>query len=137
MNHIRPAHFSVSRINAFSFNVGDNVPDDRNWEQLELVNTPFDRMPKSIDVRNISSKRGQYNIQNIGIFLWRIKSFTVTKRQPYKVDNRKYKFDALGKDIKLYNWPDSELSISTLAERKNISMPLSRREAHELSLIHI
>jgi len=147
MNHVRPSHLAVSRINALLSNDGkidlDSIdPNDLNlkywkelqlvnWEQLQLVNTPFDRMPKSIDVRNIRSNRGQYNIQNIGIFLWRINSYAVTNRIPFSVDNKRYKFDVFGKDIQLYNRRDSELSISTLAERKNISMPLTRREVHD------
>ncbi len=113
MNHLRPQNLSFSGL--------------RKWELLEYANTPFDRMPHTVDVRRIGEKRGKYNIQNIGIFLWRINSYSLTNTPAYKVDVRRYKFDPLGKDKQLYNLPDTEEEITHLATPLNVPMPISRR----------
>ncbi|MBK7465790.1 MAG: hypothetical protein IPJ43_02655 [Saprospiraceae bacterium] len=119
MNHIRPNNVSISKING------------PNWQQLAFANTPFDPMPKCVDVRNIQSNRGKYNIPNIGIFLWRIRSYSVTNRPPFMVNDKQYKFDFLGKDIPLYNLSTPEDSFSSMANRENISLPINRREMFE------
>jgi hypothetical protein len=113
MNHIRPENRSIAGL--------------RDWEPLERINTPFDRVPHTADVRRIESRRGKYNIPNIGIFLYRLLEYPVTSAPAYRVDDRRYTFDALGKDIQLYNRAESEEQITHLAEPVNVPMPLSRR----------
>lgn len=113
MNHLRPGN--VSWV------------DLRQWEPLERRNTPFESTPHTADVRRIESRRGRYNIPNIGIFLWRLRSYSLTDSPAYKVDDRRYRFDALGKDTPLYNRPETEDQITHLAEPINVPMPISRR----------
>ena len=60
MNHIRPE----SRY----------APDLRRWEKLERLNTPFDSLSHTVDVRGIAKGQGKYNIPNIGVFLWRLRA---------------------------------------------------------------
>jgi hypothetical protein len=112
MNHLRPGNLSISGL--------------RNWERMEYVNTPFEKLARTADVRRIELKRGKYNIPNIGIFLWRLGAYSSIKSPAYKVDDRRYKFDALGKDIQLFNMPVTETEISHLAEPVNVPMPISR-----------
>ena len=113
MNHIRLENQSILGL--------------KNWELLEYALTPFNKMPHTIDVRRIEQRRGKYNIQNIGVFLWRLKSYTLDAKSPaYKVDDRRYTFDALGKSKPLYNMPQTEDSITHLAEPINVPIPLSR-----------
>jgi hypothetical protein len=78
-------------------------------------------------VRRIESRRGKYNIPNVGIFLWRLGSYSVTNAPAFKLDDGRYLFDALGKDIQLYSDPQSEEEITHLAEPINVPMPLTRR----------
>jgi hypothetical protein len=113
MNHIRLENLSFSHI-------GDST-------SLEFVNTPFDKLARTADVRRIEPRRGKYNIANIGIFLWRLGSYSVTNAPAFKLDNERYLFDALGKDIQLYNDPQTEDEITHLAEPINVPMPLDRR----------
>jgi len=112
MNHIRPENLSMSGL--------------RNWEMMEYVNTPFDKLARTVDVRRIESRRGKYNIPNIGVFLWRLDAYSSIKSPAYKVDALRYKFDALGKDTALYNMPEVEAQISHLAGPANVPMPISR-----------
>lgn len=116
-NHVRPKNISVVSI--------------RHWETLEYANTSFDTMTHTVDVRQIGSLRGQYNIPNIGIHLWRLKNYHSTKSPAYKVDNRRYTFDPLGNDVPLYNNPIPEETITQLAAPINVPMPISRRVLKE------
>jgi hypothetical protein len=113
MNHIRLENVSLT-------DVGDS-------KSLEFINTPFDKLARTADVRRIEPRRGKYNIPNVGIFLWRLGSYSVTDAPAFRVDDTRFLFDALGKDIQLYNNPQTEDEITHLAEPINVAMPLDRR----------
>ena len=51
------------------------APDLRRWEPGLFIDTGFDRTSHRVDVRRIASRRGRYNIQNIGIFLWSLNAY--------------------------------------------------------------
>ncbi|HYX40963.1 MAG TPA: hypothetical protein VE821_04660, partial [Pyrinomonadaceae bacterium] len=101
--------------------------DLRDWRALERVNTPFDRLAHTVDVRRIESGRGKYNIPNVGLFLWRLGSHSLTNAPAYKVDDRRFRFNPLGFDTALYNLPVTEEEIEHLATPQSVPMPLSRR----------
>ena len=113
MNHIRLENLSVA--------------DLRYSKPLEFISTPFDKVAHTADVRRIASRRGKYNIPNIGIFLWRLNNYSITRSPAFKLDARRYLFDALGKDTQLYNKPETEDEITHLAEPINVPMPITRR----------
>jgi hypothetical protein len=102
-------------------------PDLRRWEPLELLTTPFDSLNHTLEVRRIASRRGKYNIPNVGLFLWRIGAYTSTDAVPFAVDARRYTFNPLGLSLPLYNRPLPEETIEHLAERVNVPMPITRR----------
>ncbi|MGA9997920.1 MAG: hypothetical protein WBP93_21070, partial [Pyrinomonadaceae bacterium] len=106
-------------------------PDMSRWEPLERVGTPFDSLAHTADVRHIASRRGKYNIPNVGIFLWRIKSNPLTDAPAYKLDEHRYLFNPLGLDTPLYNKTETEEEITHLAGPTNVPMPLSRRVLKE------
>lgn len=64
MNHIRPHCIAA--------------PNMRRWEPLERIGTAFDPIMRTIDVRRIAHQRGRYNIQNIGVFLWRLNAYPLS-----------------------------------------------------------
>src|SRR5262249_20648653 len=113
MNHLRPENLSFA--------------DLRHSRRLDYLNTPFDRTAHNADVRNIESRRGRYNIPNVGVFLWRLGRYSITAAPAYQLDHPRQLFDALGKDIQLYNHREVEDEITHLAEPVNVPMPLSRR----------
>ena len=116
MNHIRLQNLSVANV--------------RNSAPLEFVSTPFDKVAHTADVRRIASGRGKYNIPNLGIYLWRLNNYSITRAPAFKLDDRRYLFDALGKDIALYNRAEGEDEITHLAEPINVPMPITRRVLH-------
>ena len=117
LNHLRPQNLSVTGLH--------------QWELLEYINTPFDKTARTVDVRRIESNRGKYNIPGIGIHLWRIPAFAATHAPAYRHDDRRFSFNALGIDAPLYNRHEPETDVAQLAERLNVSMPLSRRVVNE------
>lgn len=113
MNHIRLENLSYTDVG--------------NSKSLEFINTPFDKLARTADVRRIEPRRGKYNIPNVGIFLWRLKSYSITDAPAFKLDDTRFLFDVLGKDIQLYNKPQTEPEVTHLAEPTNVPVPLGRR----------
>lgn len=135
LNHLRPENVSMMSLRSRPFGglfnsqteKDSSEADRRHWEMLERLNTPFDQSARTVDVRRIESGRGKYNIPNVGVFLWRIGSYSMTNAPAFKVDDRRYRFNALGKDTPLYNQPEAEEEITHLAEPVHVPMPISRR----------
>lgn len=129
MNHTRPQNLAA--------------PDLRRWSPLEYLNTPFTSTARTADVRRINSahhdSRGFYNIPNIGVFLWRIEAFPISNAAARKLNkdpaDRRYFFDALGRDLQLFNDPLTEDEITQLAQPVNVPVPISLRVLGE-SLRH-
>jgi hypothetical protein len=107
------------------------APNLRNHEKLHWRDTAFDTIAHTIDVRRIKTDVARHNIPNIGIYLWRVRAFPLT-RSPAIADpviggGRCFRFNPLGTDMALYNKPATEEEISHLAEPRNVPMPLDRR----------
>lgn len=124
MNHIRLGnHYS---------------PDLRRWQPGLYIDTGFDRTAHKVDVRRIDTtialEQGRYNIQNIGIFLWSLSAFSITKGAPAALDTNaaghplRYTFNPLGMDIPLFHKADSQgADITAPAQPNNVADRLRRR----------
>jgi hypothetical protein len=104
MNHLRP----------------DNhyAPNLRRWEPREYRNTGFDTTAHTVDVRRIAVERGRYNIRNIGIFLWSLNAYGLTK-SPATASTTStaagcFRFNPLGADMPLFNNPVLQSSDETV-----------------------
>ena len=113
LNHLRKDHHGCA--------------DMRTWTRAASVNSPFDTLAHTVEVRAVGSGRGRYNIPNIGIFLWRVQSRQLQEATLAPVDARRFRFNPLGVDFALYNLPVSETAITHMATPENVPMPLSRR----------
>jgi hypothetical protein len=119
-NHLRP------------YNVV--TPDLRRTDVLELLDTPFDRVAHTVDVRHIASRRGKHNIPNVGLFLWRLQSYplfgstgAVNARRAGLPPHGRFTFSPLGLGAPLFNVPEPETEITHLAEEINVPGELRRR----------
>jgi len=112
-NHIRPKNFYA--------------PDLREWEPLEKINGPFDTVAHTVDVRRVATGQGKYNIQNIGIFLWRLGAYSLTDSPAFQLDANRFLFHPLGYDTQLFTNPVTEDEVTHLAEPINVPDPISRR----------
>lgn len=122
VNHPRPGHW--------------RAPDLRETNRLELLDTAFDRIAHTADVRRIESGRGRHNIPNVGLFLWRLQSYHVERGDARAVTapaDGRYRFHPYGLDAPLFNRPRTESEITHLAEEVNVPGRLRRHPLyHEL-----
>ena len=70
---------------------------------------------------------GKYNIPNIGIFLWRLNACRLRGSPAARVDDQRFLFHPLGANMPLFTRPQTEKSITHLAEPINVPEPISRR----------
>jgi len=110
------------------------TPDLRQTNQLELLNTAFDKAAHTVDVRHIASGRGWHNISHIGLFLWRLQSYAVTRgmaRAATGAPAGRYRVSPLGYDMPLFNRPQTETEITHLAGEINVPGILRRRPLYD------
>ncbi len=108
---------------------GHRTVDLRDPDRLALLESPFDTIAHSVDVRSIADREGVYNIPNIGIFLWRLSGYAfrgVEARREGNSADACYRFNRLGIDTHLFNRPQTETDILHLAEEVNVPAPLRR-----------
>src|ERR1051325_874142 len=118
-NHVRAQNF--------------RTPDLRRTNELEMLDTAFDTIAHTGDVRHIASARGRHNISNIGIFLWRLQSYFLSRtdaRALSPADGR-FVFNPLGLEYPLFNRPKTETDIAHLAEEINVPGRLRARPLYD------
>ena len=116
MNHIRPwNHYA---------------PDLRYWKPGLYIDRGFDRTAHRVDVRRIASNRGRYNIQNVGIFLWSLGAYSVTRSPATAIVANPLcmRFSSLGMDMPLFHRAVSQgEEITDAARPVNVADRLRRR----------
>jgi len=100
-------------------------------DDLDLIDGPFDRLAHTVDVRRIdsSSTVGRYNIPSVGVFVWRLKSYSVTSTPAYCTENAGlhcYTFSVLGQDGPLFVKPAPETGPTQIARELNVPAPIRR-----------
>lgn len=106
--------------------------DLRKGDALDHVDGPFDELAHTVDVRRITSHRtpGRYNITDVGLFAWRLKSYSVTQTAAYcheDIDSHFFSFSVLGNDTPLYTNPQREAEPTNIAGELNLPVPIRRR----------
>ncbi|MEW6495535.1 MAG: hypothetical protein AB1589_23910 [Cyanobacteriota bacterium] len=118
LNHIRS--------NSTTFNL-------RTDNSLQQTGTPFEQQAAySAEIRPIR-RGGRYNVVNIGLFVWRLYSYPIERSTARavigpgsKITGQYYTFNPLGKDAPLFNRPQTETDIITLAQEINVPAMLRR-----------
>lgn len=113
LNHVRPDNLAF--------------PDMRRWDVLQWLNTPFDSVSHTLDIRSIEKQRGRYNIPDVGIFLWRLQPYPVTGGTARQVQDGCYTFDPLGVDIALFRSPPTLPEFTLALGPSDLPEPLRRR----------
>lgn len=111
---------------------GARTVDLRSGRELDRLGGPFDEMLRIPDARRISSRRtqGRFNIPNVGLFVWRLQAYSVTKTQAHCAEDvgpHCYTFAVLGNDAPLFNRPRAESSSDAIAGELNVPAPIDRR----------
>ncbi|MGB3752516.1 MAG: hypothetical protein WA954_01290, partial [Parerythrobacter sp.] len=109
------------------------TPDLRETATLDLINTPFETAQHTADIRNIERGRGQYNLSNVGLHLWRLQSYHLSQVQALAVPNSPglYWINPLGEDLALFNRPMPETEIASLSREENVPGALRRRPLYD------
>lgn len=97
LNHLRPARGRTAEL--------------RDSDALDNLGGPFDEMARSADVRRVNSIHvgGHANIHDLGVFVWRLGSYAVTRTPAYCYEEESpncYLFSPLGNDTALFVEPN-------------------------------
>lgn len=106
-------------------------PDTRASQQLLWGGTAFDTTLHTVNVRHVERGGLPYNLPNVGLFLWRLGAYSLT-RTPVVVDGldatgRLARVHPLGMDQPLFTRPETEADITQLAEPIHLPLPIPLR----------
>ncbi len=126
----------------------DATADLRNVCALEDLNGPFNRLNRTIDVRNITPRvrtplspdaapleialhgAGRFNIPEVAVWMWRWRSWKVTDAPAYPLDNGGYFFSSLGGPVQLFQAvPEEPAPFSWLITEADVPEPIRLRQA--------
>ncbi len=124
INHMRPERGQTANI--------------RSPERMDRLDGPFDDLAHTVDVRRINSQRslGWHNIPSVGLFVWRLRAYSVTQTPAYcleQVGPHCYTFSVLGNAAPLCTKPELEPEPTHIAGELNLPVPI-RRKACEANL---
>lgn len=112
------------------------LPDVRNTSELDLLDSPFDTLAHTVDIRRVGSSHttGHYNLPSVGLFVWRLNQYPVTMSQAACLEDEglpfAYTFSFLGNDTPLFARSQAETDPTQIAEQWNLPVRI-RRHAFE------
>lgn len=116
--------------------------DFRDLAALQRINSPFDQVAHTLDVRGIDRHvvAGRYGLFDVGLFVWRLNPYSLTKaRAKWKCrmhkkepcDRHLFTFDPLGNDTQLFTRPAPEEQPTDIAGELNLPVPIQRHLLRE------
>ena len=123
-------------INHVRLDRGQTV-DLRRGAALDRLGGAFDALAHTIDVRRIGSSHapGRYNIPSVGMFVWRLRAYSVTRTPAYCYEEQApncFLFSVLGNDSALFTRPPAvpdppltELDLPIAIERRPFERSLA------------
>lgn len=109
--------------------------DLRRGDALDRIDSAFDQLAHTVSVGRINSARSQrrYNIPSVGLFIWRLKPYSITYAPAFCVDrvNNHYTFSILGNDTRLITSPVTEPLPDQISGELNVPAWIRRRAFDE------
>jgi hypothetical protein len=114
--------------------------DIRRGDALERLGSAFDQLAHTVDVRRVVSPhaQGRYNIPSVGVFVWRLRAYPVTRTPAYCFEEQApncYLFSVLGNDTALFTrpaataqYPPTELDLPIAIRRRTLAQSLLTAE---------
>lgn len=112
--------------------------DLRSGDALDRINTAFDELAHTPDMRRTNShrRRGRYSIPGVGLFVWRLNAYSSTMSPAFFFDRTRnqYTFSLLGNDTQLFTSSVDEPAPTHIADEMNVPAPVRRRALEERTL---
>lgn len=113
--------------------------DAHSGDALDLIDSPFDSLPRTVDVRRIGSRyrAGRYNTGNVGLFVFRLKSYSVTRSEARCMEegdgagDHCFTFSPLGNDTQLFSVGVKDPEPFRFSGELNLPTPVRRRALEE------
>lgn len=109
--------------------------DLHDGDVLDRDDGPFGALSHTVDVRRINSPRGQglFNIPEVGLYVWRLRPYSITAAPAYCEDRARahFTFSILGNNAPLITRPQREPSPTHIAEETNVPAFIRRRALAE------
>jgi hypothetical protein len=120
----------TQNINYLHLNRG-RTADLRDGDALDNLDGPFDELAHTVDVRCGNSRRYFHagNIPTVGVYVWRLKSYSVTEAPAYCYEQEGpncFLFSALGNDNQLFTAP--RLPSPHPPGKLDLPVPITRRD---------
>ena len=115
------------------------TPGVRDAALAELADSAFDPFSHTLEVRNAATRGGRFNVPNVGIYLWRLRSYAVGAgapgdESPDFASARRvgayWTIHPAGIDSPLFNNARTETTITHLAGEENVPGALRRLALH-------
>jgi hypothetical protein len=121
------------------------IADLHDNDALDLLGGTFDELGHTIDIRRPDSRhgRGRFNVPSVGLFVWRLRAYSITHTPAYCYENAGdnfYLFSALGNDCPLFTAPvantracaaDGMLNVPDRIRRRAFAAKISDTEPAE------
>jgi len=119
----------TQNINYLRLKRGRTV-DIRDGAALDDLGTAFEKIAHIVDVRCIGARHFPefYNIPSVGVFVWRLKPYSVTQAPAYCEEQESpncFLFNVLGSDTPLYTRPQN--TSAHPPGKLNLPLPITRR----------
>ncbi|HSZ02870.1 MAG TPA: hypothetical protein VK788_25470 [Terriglobales bacterium] len=119
----------TQNINYLRLKRGRTV-DIRDGAALDDLGTAFEKIAHIVDVRCIGTRHFPefYNIPSVGVFVWRLKTYSVTQAPAYCEEQESpncFLFNVLGSDTPLYTRPQN--TSAHPPGKLNLPLPITRR----------
>lgn len=115
------------------------LPDLRQGEALDRLSGPFTAFAHTVDVRRAGADpSGKYNIPSVGVFVWRLRAYPVTRTAAYCLDEvgpHCYTFSILGNNSPLFTKPEKEVDPVGIAQPRHVPEPIRRRAFEERGVV--
>ena len=114
--------------------------DVRRLRPLLHLNSPFDSLPHTVEIRRPSSHRrpGRYNLSSLVLFAARTLSLPVTRGDANCIEEKGrncFTFSPLGSDAPLYTRPNREAGRRRFLKERDLPVPIRRRVLEERRIV--
>jgi len=125
----------MQNLNHVRWDRGRTV-DLRNGDALFRLGGPFDEIAHTVDIRRPNSHRtlSRYNIPSLGLFIWRLRTYSVTKSPLYLLESKPrhfFTFSVLANDMQLFTRSVVDVEQTRIAGETNLPVPIRRKAFEE------